>query len=257
MNFLSWPKRAVTYVRHHRTTAAAPQHNDVYLVEFPKSGVTWLSTILANMALSASGRREVASFASVQLYVPDIHVTTDVGKTAYDIPPVRLIKSHAEFNPNYVSVIYLVRKPLDVMKSYFRFNEESSGPRFSSFDDFCRSEAMGIPAWKRHVRSWLTGAVIPQRLHVCRYEDLLDDPANEVELINQNFGWGIDAAAIAVAVSRSAVGEMKKAEQLYRSRNPRYTMTFVRGGGSLHVEEKTIAYIEKECAEELRLLGYT
>jgi len=142
------------------------------------------------------------------------------------------------------------------MKSYFRFNQESSGPKFSSFDDFCRSESMGIPAWKRHVGSWLKGDVVAQRLHLCRYEDLLDDPVGEVAAISRNFGWNIDRDVIEQAVSRSAVEEMKTAEQFYKSRNPRYTMTFVRGKGDLVLEDKTVSFIEKECEEELSLLGY-
>jgi len=75
-----------TFVRHQRTTVKNPQHNDVYVVEFPKSGVTWLSTILANMALISSGREEVASFTGLQIFVPDIHVTRDVGRVAHRTP---------------------------------------------------------------------------------------------------------------------------------------------------------------------------
>lgn len=243
-------------MRYCETTAKKPQHNDVYIVEFPKSGITWISTILANMALISSGRKEIASFPAIQLYVPDIHVTRDVGGVAYDVPPVRLIKSHAEFNPNYVSVIYLARNPLDVMKSYFRFNKESSGMKFSSFDEFCRSETMGVPAWKRHVRSWFEGKVIVQRVHLCRYEDLINNPVAEIADISRNFGWNIDAQTIALAVSRSSVDVMKESERFYKSRNPRYTMSFVRGEGGFSVEDKTISYIKDECEEELRLLGY-
>jgi hypothetical protein len=33
-------------------------------------------------------------------------------------------------------------------------------------------------------------------------------------------------------------------------------MTFVRGNGDFVIEDKTISFIEAECAEEMRLLGY-
>lgn len=256
MKFLRVPQRLASYWKNYKTTARAPQHNDVYIVEFPKSGVTWLSTILANVALIESGRKEVASFAAVHLFVPDIHQTRDIGPVPYDRPPVRMIKSHAEFNPNYPAVIYLARKPLDVMKSYFRFNHESGGPAFESFDSFCRSNEFGIPCWRRHVRSWLTGSVIGQRLHVCRYEDLFEDAFREIDSISKNFGWNISREAISEALRRSSMDQMRAAEDLYRTKNPRYTMRFVGGSNDFEIEASTVAYIEQQCRVELKLLGY-
>ncbi len=242
-------------MRYNKTTAKNPRHSDVYIVEFPKSGITWLSSLLANMALTASGRKEVASFTAAHLYVPDIHITRDIGSAAYDTPPVRFIKSHSEFNPNYIYVIYLVRNPLDTMKSYYRFNREH-GKEVGDFDAFCRSDRLGVPAWKRHINSWLTGGVIATRLHLSRYEDLLRETASEIELINKNFGWGIETTAIELAVSRSSVDVMRGNEEIYRSRNPRYSITFVRGNNDFEIDEKTVFYINRECSNELKLIGY-
>ena len=257
MRFLKIPKRFTKkYKRHLKTTAISPQHNDLYVVEFPKSGVTWLSSILANVALISSGRREIASFTAAHLFIPDIHVSRHVGTALYDTPPMRMIKSHAEFNPNYNFVIYLARNPLDVMKSYFRFIKETSGPEFASFDEFCHSEKVGIPAWKRHVASWFEGKVICQRVHLCRYEDLIANAVQEIELISRNYGWNIEKSAIEMAVTRSSVETMKESERLYKSRNPRYTMTFIRGENDCVVEERTKSYIDRECEKELKLLGY-
>jgi hypothetical protein len=233
-----------------------PRHDDFYIVEFPKSGVTWLSTILANAALIESGRPELASFAATRLFVPDIHTTRDVGPVPYHRPPVRFIKSHAPFNPEYVFLIYLVRHPLNVMKSYYRFVREKGVESHGSFDSFCRSASKGVPAWRGHIRSWLTGPPISQRLHLCRYEDLRDDPMREISLISDNFGWNLSADTIRAAIDRSSMENMKKGEELYRSRNPRYKTTFVGGAADFEVDPKTIAYIDRYCRDELALLGY-
>lgn len=255
-NIIHVPSRIIKFVRRKRKTARNPQHNDFYIVAFPKSGITWLSTILANAALISSGRREVASYTSVHLFVPDIHVTRDIGPMVYDTPPTRMIKSHSEFNSNYNFVIYLARNPMDVMKSYRRFNQEVGDRIYSSFDAFCRSKKFGVPAWKRHVRSWLDGDVIAQRLHVCRYEDLIENAVNEVVSISDNFGWNIDLPTIELAVAKSSVEKMKQSEMMYKSRNPRHTMTFVRGKSDTEIENKTVEYINSECRNELKLLGY-
>ena len=162
---VNFPYRLYKQREYNKTTASNPQHNDVYIVEFPKSGITWLSTLLANVALVSSGRKEIANFTAAHLYIPDIHLTRNISEPIYHTPPVRLIKSHAKFNPNYLFVILLVRHPLNVMKSYYRYLREL-GVNVGDFNNFIQSEKYGIPEWKRHVNSWLTGGVIAQRLHL-------------------------------------------------------------------------------------------
>lgn len=233
-----------------------PWHNDFYLVEFPKSGVTWLSTILANLALIESGRNEVASYSSVHMFVPDIHVTQSLGELPYTRPPVRFIKSHAQYNPFYAFLVYLVRHPLGVMKSYYRFTSELGDEGRRSFDSFCRSKKMGIPAWREHIRSWLVGKAVPQRLHLCRYEDLCAKPYDEILRISDNFGWNLSDDAIRKAIALSSMDRMKESESLYRNGNPRYGMEFVGGVNRFEVEERTIRYIESYCRHELELLSY-
>lgn len=250
------PKKIYNHLRHKKTTAKNPLHNDFYVVEFPKSGITWLSTILANMALISSGRKEIASYTAAHLFVPDIHITRNIGAMIYDTPPVRFIKSHAEFNPNYNFVIYLARHPLDVMKSYYRFLKETGDYSFNTFDDFCRSNTVGINAWKKHVNSWFDGTVICQRVHLCRYENFLENPESEIELISTNFGWAIDPSIIKIAIEQSSLQFMKDSERLYKSRNPRYTMTFIGGDCDFEIKKETISYITIECENEMKLLGY-
>jgi hypothetical protein len=257
MKLIRNPQRLMQIRRDRETTPRNPQHNDFYIVEFPKSGITWLSTILANAALIESGRPELASYTSSLLYVPDIHITREVGPVPYDRPPVRFIKSHAPFNRYYTFLVYLVRHPLDVMKSYYRIDAEKGIEPEGSFDSFCRSAAKGIPAWRRHVRSWLAGPPISQRLHLCRYEDLREDASREISRISDNFGWNLSSDSIRTAVEHSSMEKMKEAEQLYRSCNPRYKMTFVGGKADFEVREQTRIYIDTYCSDELALLGYT
>lgn len=247
------PYRVYKYCKDKKTTAKNPQHNDVYVVEFPKSGISWLCSLLSNIALIESGRKEIANFTSTGLYIPDIHVCRDISNVAYDKPPVRFIKSHAEFNQNYVFLIYLVRHPVDVMKSYYRFLFES-GYDVDSFDSFIRS-GMGVLAWKRHINSWLTGKVIAQRLHLCKYEDMIENPYFELRNIFENFGWDVSDHTIHESIKRSSISTMKSSEETFRNRNPRYTMNFVRGG-TLQAEEKSIQYIKYHCKNEIKMLNY-
>jgi hypothetical protein len=153
-------------------------------------------------------------------------------------------------------LVYLVRHPLDVMKSFYRFSKEQGKNDFHSFDSFCRSERRGVPAWRSHIRSWLVGEHVSQRLHLCRYEDLRQDAFGEILRISDNFGWNLSPDSIRAAIERSSMDNMKQAEQLYRSCNPRYKMTFVGGRADFEIDPKTIAYIDDYCRDELALLGY-
>lgn len=242
--------------RNLKTTAIRPQHNDVYLVEFPKSGITWLSCLLANAALAESGRPEIASFTAAHQFIPDIHITRQIASLPYDKPPVRMIKSHATYNPNYIFVIYLVRHPLSVMKSYFRFSKQTNGVSQSNFDKFCRSKKNGVPAWKRHINSWLLSKNMGQRIHLIKYEDLLICPKQELNMISKNFGWNLRDSSIEKSVLLSCKEQMSDSEETYRSRNPRYRMKFVGGGDDFDVSMTTRTFIEDQCQSELQLLGY-
>lgn len=233
---------------------ADPSHNDVYIVEFPKSGITWLSMLLANVALVASNRQEVATFASVPLYVPDIHMTRYIRPMVYDTPPVRFIKSHARYNPYYNFVILLVRHPVDVMSSYYRFLK-GQGVDVGEFEDFIWSPSWGVARWKDHVNSWFSAPDMSQRLCVVRYENLVTDPKKELHQLFDIFGWNLPDIAIGRAMDLSSVEKMKGDEGRYRIRNPRYALEFVKGP-SLQIPDDVRRFILSECREELDLLGY-
>lgn len=248
--------RKLRTLSSRKTTAVDGKQDDFYIVEFPKSGVTWLSTIITNAALIASERPEVATFANVQFYIPDIHISRNVPKSKFVRPPVRFIKSHSEFNPNYQFVILLVRHPLDVMKSYYRFSNQRIGSRPVTFDEFCRDSHFGIPAWKRHTNSWISVNKDSLRMHFLRYEDLLAEPTETIALISENFGWCLSKGVIEEAVGRSNIDQMRRSEELYRTRAPHYAFRFV-GAKDTSIESDRVAlWIEDECDHELSRLGY-
>lgn len=247
---------AIKDLRGARHLPRDPRHSDVYLVEFPKSGVTWLSVLIGNAALIESGRSEIATFATSNLYVPDIHLSRHVGDLPYHRPPCRVIKSHAAFTPDYLFVVYLARHPLAVMKSYFTYLRQYGPEQPGSFDTFVRSEKFGIPAWRRHVRSWLTGPSGHSRILVLRYEDLLEDGGAELSRIGDAFGWSLGEAAIAEAVERSRAEKMAANEAAFHRYNRRQDTQFVRRPFEGEVGSGTVTFIETCCADELTLLGY-
>lgn len=239
-----------------RTTARNPRHDDFYIVEFPKSGITWFSAIIANIALIESGRTERAGFVSARSYIPDIHQTRYIGAPVYSRPPQRMIKSHAEFNLNYNFVIYIVREPFSVMRSYHNYllaHQRNVG----DFSEFYRDSRFGVLAWKRHVQSWLYGPITGRPLHLVRYEDLLTDPVRVFDDLSANFSWNFERGSIQDAVTICRAENMQLQERFYADHNPRHKINFVKSKKVKIVDEQEIRIkINEMCREERKFLGY-
>jgi hypothetical protein len=240
----------------HKLVATDARSHDIYIVEFPKSGITWLCTILANMAFSETQSRSRATYYNVQQFIPDIHMARGIAIGDSILPgiPQRLIKSHSEYNMHYQGVIYLVRHPVPVMRSLYNYLNQHTN-RQISIDSLLKNHKFGLPAWQRHIRSWIASPEQANRLHLVKYEDMISSAEQVLKNINQNIGWGFSDDAIRNAIQCSSVDQMKISEETYRTYNPRYSLEFVkRKSGELDTE--TRMEIEQTCAEELKLLGY-
>jgi hypothetical protein len=251
-------KRRIEVSRGADLVASEQHANDFYLVEYPKSGITWLSVLLTNTFLSNEGSKHHATFSSVRCYIPDLHVTKTAHAHNFNSPNVRVYKSHSLFHPNYVNIIYLVRHPIAVMHSHYRFRK-NLGQYKGSFDDFCFRSEYGVEGWRRHINSWL---VYPHNtnqrfIHLIRYEDLVADTVGEIREITRNFGWGLEAGVLEKAANLSDRTAMRDQEAFYRSRNPAHNMEFISAGKYSEISEETTRRIEMQCALELQLLGYS
>lgn len=232
------------------------QAGDTFIVEFPKSGVTWLTMLVANAFAIKLGFEETVTFASVRRFIPDLHASRAV---APRLSPsgIGFYKSHSAFNRTYGTTIYLVRHPYQVMRSYHKYRSTLDPQTPADLGDFIADPRFGITAWKRHVQSWLiTPRDTAQRqLHLVRYEDLLEDAAAVLAQLDANLGWGLTDATIKNAVECSTRDEMRLQEERYRCNNPAHKMNFVgTGGGTLDPEKAR--EVERECCRELKLLGY-
>jgi hypothetical protein len=241
--------------KRHPAAVDAMAH-DIYIVEYPKSGITWLCTLLANAALCHAGRQLQVTYYNVQHFIPDIHMAAGLplGGSILEGVPQRLIKSHSGFNPWYQNVIYLARHPLDVMKSYHTYLNQQTG-RHITPHRLVTDRRFGVPAWKAHVNGWLANGSQEKRLHLVRYEDLILDTAAALRAIADNLGWPFSDTTIDRAVQLSAAANMKASEERYRAHNPNYRMEFVRKK-AVTFDAGTSEAIRHACRNELKLLGY-
>lgn len=215
------------YLRHRNSTPKSVRNSDLYIVEFPKSGITWFSSILAGSFLQASGIAIRPSHFNLEQIVCDIHINRDIPDNR-NFPYYRLIKSHAGFNPFYRHVIYLVRNPFSVMNSYYHYmtaHQQFNG----NLPEFVRSPKYGIDSWTNHLDSWLN----PKRemkFHLLKYEELKDDAFSAMKALFENLGLLISDEIINTAISMCDFEAMKKSNDLYKQHAPMRIYDFIREG---------------------------
>lgn len=227
-------RRAVRDRAHVGLAPADRRVDDTFLVEFPKSGVTWLSFLLAKVNLQMSGIDRNPTHFAINDLVPDIHQSNHLGN-GLPFPGHRIIKSHAPHNPLYAKVFYLVRDPRDVMASYHAMLTilgQYQGDLASMVD----SPDLGIAAWCDHVEGWLTRTRPGVSFNVIRYEDLQEDTEGVLRHIYRVLGYTIPDGVLKTAVDTASFQAMKDDEALCSARNLALPkgFTFVRKGGRSH-----------------------
>jgi hypothetical protein len=258
-------KNAAKYVLtyHHRAlTPTEQRHDDLYLVSYPKSGVTWLSFLMANIHLKMGGITREVNFYNINDFVPDIHSSRTLSGDIRFFPWHRTIKSHSAFNPFYQKVIYLVRDPRDVMVSYYFFLK-GLGDFDGSLSELIHSRLLGITAWCKHVQSWIESTPVSVNIDFIRYEDLKADTRNVLNRVYQHLGYKIPDDILAESIEVASFENMKKLEKFYDfGGDMRFPdLEFVRKGQSagykLDLSEEDINYINKTAMRWMSIFKYT
>jgi hypothetical protein len=203
--------------------------NDIYLCAFPKSGITYLSFLLAAARLHHNRIPMVPTMYNIDYLIIDIHkmanlVPGDTWKDGFG----NFFKTHNSHSalPN---VVYMLRKPLDTLKSFYHFRRQLGNA--DTVQQFLAGSE-GIGPWIKHVRSWLLdNRLASQSIFVTEYETLVANPAAELEALAAQFGVEYSAETIAFAVKSAGIENMRRLENSFVKRNPVYkqfALNFVR-----------------------------
>lgn len=204
--------------------------DDVFLVSYPKSGNTWLRFLIGNYI---SGNK--CDFRNSHLLVPDIHSNPSDCKS---LNRPRIIKSHFAYTANYPRVVYLARDGRDVAVSYFfhqkKYHIIDQDMSFEKFMQKFNSRTIdNFGGWGDHVISWLDSK--KEGALLIRYEDLLDNAANNLSSILAFCGLSINSSRIESAIEHSSFFNMRQAEKNQQERNRYFegsdkSISFVREG---------------------------
>lgn len=189
----------------------------VSLTAFPKSGVTYLSSLLFYSLFQSGAPEDIE-----KKYVVDIHIHSF---DAMQFAEGRgFYKNHYPFSWDNEhcrragKAVYLIRDPIDIMRSAHDFTKLVSATEAElSKDEFAERWFAGrgdhFPSsgpWPQHVRSWLEQTRVP--VHLVRYKDLVEKPFDELWAIFNFLDLDPDSARVEYAVANSTMQAMRARE---------------------------------------------
>lgn len=249
--------------------------SDIYLVAYPKSGITYLSFMLANIKAALEKFDCRIDYYVYSKFIPDLHATPELIPLASS---PRIIKSHEYFGElvervnvkgggfMFPRVIYLVRDGRDVMISYYHYAKGIYGWK-GDFKSFLNDTKIKKMEWEKHIRGWLLDeqvkVILDKKFFVIKYEDLKIHTVENLKRICHFIGFEkLDDDIINLAIEKSEIKKMQEYERSFGAPRIRSVneFMFARKGTSENWKEEfceeLIEYYKKN-EDIFRFLEYT
>ncbi|KAJ3677309.1 hypothetical protein LUZ60_003033 [Juncus effusus] len=173
---------------------------DLFLISYPKSGTTWLKSIIFAIMTRISYPFDQHPLLTNNPHqcVPTVEMQIAAGRSSLlgAIPSPRILSTHLPYSilPESVTssncrIIYVCRDPKDVLVSQYHFVHESlnmgdqKGPFNEIFDMFCDGVSSYGPVWD-HVLGYSKESMIrPQKILFLKYEEMVKDTIKCVKRI--------------------------------------------------------------------------
>ena len=189
IKFLANPKKYITklVLRNTERTISKIADNDfltpinqtepqdVFIAGFPKSGNTWMQSLVAGLLYGID--TEYMPDKLAQEIVPDVHTRNYYKRFG----TINFFKTHHLPQPHYKKVIYLVRDGRDAIVSYYHFNKKH-GSNCSLQKMLLNGTEIFPSKWHIHASEWLKNPYNAEIITI-RYEDLINQPLIELKKI--------------------------------------------------------------------------
>jgi hypothetical protein len=201
-----------------RRFRAQIRSTDVFFVTYPRSGTTWLAFMIGQ-ALKRDPD-ELLTIATLDRYVAEANGAYFFGE-AFDfeqLPAPRFFRVHAQYDPRFPLVVYVLRDPRDTLVSGYHFERMNNAEFDLSMHDYVVSYPHWPCAWDEHVEGWL--AEPSARVLTVRYEQLHLDPAGELARVLEFAGVQVSPERLSAAVDASRFDAMRASEDRFGRGRP-------------------------------------
>ncbi|XP_019167720.1 PREDICTED: cytosolic sulfotransferase 15-like [Ipomoea nil] len=190
-----------------RTVAEFKPHpNDVILASFPKTGTTWLKSLLYSIinpssldSLVNNSPHDLVPFLEVDVYGDSSKSSNIMSDTSCDA--TRMFNTHIPyqflgqtFESSGCRVVYVTRNPKDTLNSLWHFvnkwklDEDSPWELEEAVEQFCRGVIPGAPYYE-HVLGYRTASLKnPGKVFFITYEELKNDTNTQVKRLIEFLG---------------------------------------------------------------------
>jgi hypothetical protein len=237
-----------------RQSITATDVRDVYIVAYPKSGITWFQSLVAGAIYGLNP--EQAPDGLIQDLVPDVHYKTSFKR--HRTPT--FFKSHHLPRPEYRRVVYLLRDGRDAMVSYWH-HLRALGQANLEFAQLIRGDGLFPCKWHEHVEQW-TANPFAARVLTIRYEDLKTNAERELARFSEFVDEPRNATELQRVAAHCSFEAMRKREKRFGWDNPEWPTgtPFVRRGvAGSYLDEMPPAALElflAQAGDTLRQQGY-
>lgn len=230
-----------------------------FIVSYPRSGSTWLRTILCNLLVpEAQGDPRIISTR-----IPGVSLCRlGLDRKAKRYDPA-IIHSHRKYRKGFNKVLYLVRDGRDSVISLYHYTTTRYGESvsFKEWFDLYKAGVYGT-RWHAHVESWLKQGKndLKENLLVIRFEDLKKDTVSCIKQIVAFFGLSIPPHMILQAIDNATIEKAKAWEKRFLGEPKSADASLCRGGQSGQWKDcfpptELQAFIDMS-EHALRLAGY-
>jgi hypothetical protein len=226
--------------------------DDVFIVGYPKSGITWFRVMAAAALYGADP--EYLPNSLLDWLVPEL--MDPIYYKRWQTP--MLFKTHDLPNPKFRRVVYLIRDGRDVVVSYYHFLKNLGEE--VDFATLVRPDYNIYPcSWDKHVKAWLANPYESEILMI-KYEDLKSKPVDELRKFCEFLGISRNDTLLGVAAEKSSFEKMRAKEKSEGFHTFPRDKAFVRRGvvGSFRDEmpEDALAAFTEQSKDSLCSLGY-
>ncbi len=219
-----WRNRVSAPLGHCLVSA---RKDDSYIAGFPRSGSTWLRTILTNIVQpDAVGNPDVFNAT-----IPAVSIRNSFKINKLSSP--RLIMTHGTWRPEIRKVIYIVRDGRDVLISLYHYQTTRRGVSLSE-KEFMQSYNNGVfgMTWAQNIYSWLVNgaSTLGNDLMVLRFEDMKENTQSVIERTCEFLMIETSRSDIELAIKHASLENARYIEQARQGQLDNANASFYRSG---------------------------